>query len=453
MHRNLILPTIGPISEDKKNLLQIIKYANILRINGSHNTLNWHQNISKKIKKISKETIILLDIPGIKPRTKNINDIKIKRNELINFQYSISNNSKKKIIPISNFIPRLNKKVREFTLSDGAYKFTLKSYSKKHITGVSKSNFILKPNKGINITDSIYDDKKQLQTYLNFIKKSNKIKFDAIGISYIQSSLVLKKIKNLYPSKIIVSKIENKLGLKNIEKICQYSDVIMIDRGDLSAEISENNLFNAVIEISRITKSYGLPLIMATENLDSMNTFLTPKKNEIISMAVNNILNVDKIMLSDETATSKNWLNNIKWLSNYTKKEEKNVKNIFYESSYEDPKDYIIKFLKDLKGCNIIVFSKKGHIIKKIKKINPLIKIIVFTDNEYIKTICSFYNNIKCIKLNSVFGKKTSFIFNTLKKYKNSIFDNYNKSVIIYINNPKKNSRANTITFVNKNDI
>ena len=128
MQRNLILPTVGPISGDKKKLIHILKYANVLRINGSHNTLKWHQTISKKIKNLSRDTIVLLDIPGIKPRTKNTTDIEIKKNELVHFQYLTANN-KKNIIPISNYIPSVNKKVKEFTLSDGTFKFNLKSFS------------------------------------------------------------------------------------------------------------------------------------------------------------------------------------------------------------------------------------------------------------------------------------------------------------------------------------
>ena len=68
--------------------------------------------------------------------------------------------------------------------------------------------------------------------------------------------------------------------------------------------------------------------------------------------------------------------------------------------------------------------------------------------------VCLSDIGVDAIKIGMVHKAEIfNIIFNTLKKYKNSIFDNYNKSVIIYINNPKKNSRANTITFVNKNDI
>ena len=79
-----ILPTIGPSTEDEASLKQILMMSNIVRLNGSHNTLKWHKEIIKKIKKINNSTVILFDIPGIKPRTLNDSDISIKKNQVIN---------------------------------------------------------------------------------------------------------------------------------------------------------------------------------------------------------------------------------------------------------------------------------------------------------------------------------------------------------------------------------
>ena len=59
----------------------------------------------------------------------------------------------------------------------------------------------------------------------------------------------------------------------------------MIDRGDLAAEIGDNNLYNQTIKISKCTKSYGKLLIMATENLETMIFNNTPTKSEIISLS------------------------------------------------------------------------------------------------------------------------------------------------------------------------
>ena len=65
-----MLPTIGPVTESIKNINKVLKFSNLVRINGAHNTLLWHKKISNRIKK-NKESKILLDLPGIKPRTNN----------------------------------------------------------------------------------------------------------------------------------------------------------------------------------------------------------------------------------------------------------------------------------------------------------------------------------------------------------------------------------------------
>ena len=121
--------------------------------------------------------------------------------------------------------------------------------------------------------------------YFNFLKKYKNVKFDAIGISFVQSSSIVKAIKKSYPNKIIISKLENLKGLRNLKEIINLSDVIMIDRGDLAAEIGDEHLFNAIKKISYETKKNGKSLIIATENLESMIDNSFPTKSEIISLA------------------------------------------------------------------------------------------------------------------------------------------------------------------------
>ena len=139
---------------------------------------------------------------------------------------------------------------------------------KNFVIAKSEISFVLGKQKGVNFPLSIYDEKNQLKKYLGFFKKSKQIKYDAIGLSYVQSSNLIKNFKKRKINKIIISKIENLSGLKNIKEISEVSDAIMTDRGDLSAEIGEMNLYRAIKKISEVTKSQDKPLIMATENLD-----------------------------------------------------------------------------------------------------------------------------------------------------------------------------------------
>ena len=166
------------------------------------------------------------------------------------------------------------------------------------------------------------------------------------------------KIKSYH---LMISKIENSEGLKNADEICKFSDAIMIDRGDLSAEIGEYNLYEAILKISNLTKKYGKPLIMATENLETMSKSNNPTKNDIISLGFSNQINSDVIMLSEETAISNKWRKIIIWLNKFLILKQKkllieNDENIFWKT---------VDIVKDY---TLVVFTKKGLMLDKVFK-------------------------------------------------------------------------------------
>ena len=443
-----ILPTIGPINDNYDDIKKILKFSNVVRINGSHNTLTWHKRVSSLVKKLNANTTILLDIPGIKPRTDNDKEISIRKNQILTFAYTQEMKNNSTNIPTTNPLPKINKKSKTFSINDGQYEFNIISHGKNHIKGKSKSSFLLKSKKGLNIPYSIYDENGQLQIYLNFIKKFKNIKCDALGLSFIQSGDILKKIKKKYPEKIIVAKVENYLGLKNVEEICAYSDVIMIDRGDLAAEIGDNHLYSAVLKISSMAKKYGRPLIMATENLESMNIRKTPTKSEIVSLGLSLNLSADKIMLSDETATSGNWLNSLKWLNQFLKINDNH--KIHSSTSKEQFWDIVNNIPEN---TPIVIFSRKGLAIEKISRIKSNSPLTVFTDNNKTASMCSFRSNTKVFIVNNFNrAKKTNYIYDNIKAYKNIIFKKSNQIVVMYISYPRRNARANTISLVEKKD-
>ena len=111
-----ILSTIGPITCQISQIRKLLKYGDILRTNGSHNTLNWHKKISKLIKSVNPEAVHLFDIPGIKPRTKNQKTILINKGEKICLFYGkkINNKSKLKKIELTKPLPYFTNKKKKF---------------------------------------------------------------------------------------------------------------------------------------------------------------------------------------------------------------------------------------------------------------------------------------------------------------------------------------------------
>ncbi len=448
-----VLSTIGPVTEDIRNLKKIVNYSKFVRLNGAHNNLVWHKKICGRIKKINPRCKILIDLPGIKPRTLNSNQVLIKKNEKIIFYFG----NKKKIsnfkqIQISKPLPKF-KNPLTFSVSDGKFIFEFISKGKNHIIGKSKENFTLLSKKGLNIPFSIYDNKFQEKVYLEFLKKIKNFNFDAIGLSYVQDHKLVDKMRHK-SNKIIVSKIENDQGCKNMNSICQSSDIIMIDRGDLAAEIGDTNLYNQTIKISKCAKYHGKLLIMATENLETMIFNNAPTKSEIISLSFSKSLNADYLMLSDETATSKKFLKIINWLKNFNDVRENQKINTKKDRKFIKTKDIFFQNLSRIneKDNKIIIFTRKGYVIEKILSINPAIEMIIFTDNQKVYDLSYLRMNSLIFKTSKFPVVLDKFIYSNIKKNKKVIFKNNKNVCLLYAAFARKNSRANTLSILEEKD-
>jgi pyruvate kinase len=440
-----ILPTIGPATKSKDSIKYISKICSIVRLNTSHNKIEWHKQIIKTIKNINKNIDILVDIPGVKPRTNNLTDIHIKKNQVVKFGYNLKKSLN--VINLTKKLPKKNKNVSKFfTIDDGKIKFKLLSYKKNIIIGRAYEDCIIKPRKGVNIPNSLYDDNSQIKIYENYINQLSEKNLDAVGLSFIQNKNAIIKLKKKFKKLLMVSKVENTEGLNNVEEICKHSDAIMIDRGDLSAEIGERNLYEAIIKISETAKKFGKPLIMATENLESMFQNKEPSKNDIISLEFSNQINSDIIMLSEETAISNRWKEILNWLNTFIKNKKKISKK-------RNNEDLFWKKVENIKDHSLVVFTKKGLMLDKIFNKNIKNDVFVFTDTIKTKTLSNFYKNAKCFLIDRFDNKNISkFYFKNIKKYKKIIFQKSNNVFLISISFPKKGSKANSLSLINKND-
>lgn len=435
-----ILATVGPISSDK-NLKYLLERCEMVRLNMSHNSIEWHNKNINKIKKLDPKKYILVDIPGAKPRTLNIKPLRIKKGQKVIFGFNFIS---KKIIPISNPLPKLSKnKIKKFSISDGTYLFKFVSLKSKKLIGVSLQDFVLLPKKGLNIPYSIYDDNFQSNVYKKFIKKISGIQFDCIGLSFVQNSKIIRTLKKQNKSKIFVSKIENYLGYKNRKEIIDESDAIMIDRGDLAAEVGNEKLTEFTLNIINDCKKIGKPIIIATENLNSLISNLTPSKSDILNLDYFITKKVDYIMLSDETATSKNWKNTLRWLNYFL--------NLKIKENITSKITDISEIIKSLTDHVLIIFSKKGFFYHKFSADNYA-NLFLFTENKDLSKVANLKANVDTFFVR--FPKKNlyKFLHRNIKRNIKTIFKNTNKALIINVSFPRKNSRANTVIFVNKKD-
>jgi pyruvate kinase len=441
-----ILPTIGPATEKIKDLKFLFNYCSMVRLNTSHNNIKWHKKIIKIIKKINNKVDILVDIPGVKPRTNNKKDIFVKKNNIIEFGHNLKKINKNSV-ELTRKLPKKKDKAKFFSLDDGKILFKTIKFNKDIIVGKALHDCVIQSKKGLNIPNSVYSNNEQKKIYIEYLNKFKKTKINAVGLSFVQNKQLIIYLKKNFSKFLMISKIENSEGLKNAEEICEFSDAIMIDRGDLSAEIGDNNLYDAILKISNLTKKYGKPLIMATENLETMSKSNNPTKNDIISLGFSSQINSDIIMLSEETASSIKWKKIIIWLNKFLISRQRNIyikndQNIFWKT---------VDLIKD---HTLVVFTKKGLMLDKIFKKNITNDVFVFTDTQKTKSISNFYKNAKCLMTEKFDNMNINkFYYDNIKKNKRLIFNKTRRVFLITISFPKKGSIANTLSLINKQDI
>jgi pyruvate kinase len=152
-------------------------------------------------------------------------------------------------------------------------------------------------------------------------------------------------------------------------------------------------------------------------------------------------------MLSEETAISPKWRDIVVWLNKFLENKKKYV-------NFENDADIFWNIVDVIKDYPLIVFTKKGLMLEKVFKKNINNNVFVFTDTLKTKSISNFYKNATCLLTkkfnNNNIGK---FYYENIKKYKNLIFKKADRAFLITISFPKKDSRANSLSLINKNDL
>ena len=101
----------------------------------------------------------------------------------------------------------------------------------------------------------------------------------------------------------------------------------------------------------------------------------------------------------------------------------------------------------------MILFTKKGYAINNILKVNQNIEFFVFTDNNKVNTVNKLRANVHGIMTDKFDNTNlNNFINKNIKRNIKLLFKNSSNAVLVYVANPRKNSRANTLQFISKQD-
>ena len=313
-----IIATLGPASNSKKMIERLIKSGvDVLRVNFSHAD---HEDIKRIVndvnfirKKLNNHVTLLADLQGPKIRIGEvIEDRELKKNEKISFTTDISTVNRENIIKIN--YPSFAKDVKagdKVLIDDGKIILKVISSNKNDFVELKViQEGVLKSRKGVNLPNTKISQpaltKKDIRDAIFALNNS----FDWIALSFVRSKKDILELKELISKNCdhhipIISKIEKPEAIKKMDEIIKASNGVMVARGDLGIEIpAEEVPLNQKMLVTKCKKA-GIPIIIATQMMESMIESLTPSRAEVNDVANSVMDGADGIMLSGETSVGK----------------------------------------------------------------------------------------------------------------------------------------------------
>ena len=189
----------------------------------------------------------------------------IKKNQFFTFDLKNKLGDKNRVtLPY----PKLLKKIKKnhiILVDDGKYAFkVIKSNSLSVITKNLSQDFTISDMKSVHIKNlSMPFNNFTIKDKLD-IKLGKKLGCDWIALSYVEDAKLIYKAKKLLGKNIgIISKIENKLAVKNIDEIIKASDAIMVARGDLALDVGHSEVPKIQLGIIKKCNNNSKPVIVA----------------------------------------------------------------------------------------------------------------------------------------------------------------------------------------------
>ena len=402
MKRTKIICTIGPATESFMSLKRLHKAGmNVARLNMSHSSHSNAKKIIDRIKKLNKQVKnpvgILLDTQGPEIRTGDTSEVvNLEPGQLVSF--TVRDEIDVETTSIRVHYDELIQSVSVGTLislDNGLLNFKVLKKTKNQLEckvldggKLGSKRHVNLPGIRINLPSITEKDKRDIA----FGLKEN---VDFIALSFVRDASDIEDLKKILKTKIkkikIISKIEDREGLSNIDDICKVSDAVMVARGDLGIETDLANLPNVQRKIMSSCAKYGVNSIVATHLLESMIENPTPTRAEVTDVANAIYEGADAVMLSGETTIGKYPTEAVNFISRIASQTEK-YRTLGYEEKLISETDWqylgiAAKNIAESIGADgIIAITRSGQTAEIVSNAKPFMKpIFAFSNNK--KTI------------------------------------------------------------------
>jgi pyruvate kinase len=397
-----IVCTIGPASEKIAVIKELLKAGmNVARLNFSHGTHEEHKKRIASIREASRETglpvAIMLDTKGPEIRIGLLENgkIELEAGERVVLTTREVLGTRERIMVNYAGLPQDVEPGTQLLLDDGLISLRVQKVEGTEIHCLVEDGGPLSDRKKVNAPGVKVNLPGLTPKDIEDINLGIEEGVDFIAASFIRSAddvLAIRRVLEEKNSDIwIISKIENRQGVDNLDEIIRVSDGIMVARGDLGVEIPAEEV--PIVQKILIEKcnSAGKPVITATQMLDSMIRNPRPTRAEASDIANSIYDGTDAIMLSGETASGKYPVLAVETMARIALRTEESLNwaelcrqkaSGLAQSTTEAISYATCASAHSLNAAAIITATKSGSTARMVSKYRPAAPIIAVTPNQ-----------------------------------------------------------------------
>ncbi len=309
-----IVATVGPVSESLDRLTELVAAGvDIFRLNMAHGKPDWREMVLARIRQVSSQldspVAVLADLSGPKIRLGPIptGSLQCESGQILRFVSTSGAGGDDR--DLTSTYPSLVQELKagdSILLADGTVSMRVQEKSADAAVCRVEQAGEIRTGCGINLPGvelqvAALTDKDRAD-----LAWAIEHQIDYIGLSFVRSAADVRELhEELSRAKSdarIVAKIEKPQAVAALDEIIDASDAVMVARGDLGVEIDVAQIATVQKQIIDRCHQARVPVITATQMLESMRTSRLPTRAEATDVANAILDGSDAVMLSAETA-------------------------------------------------------------------------------------------------------------------------------------------------------
>jgi pyruvate kinase len=315
VRRTKIIATLGPASASDTIIRELVAAGvDVFRLNFSHGTHETHAAAIDKVRHASGEAgrivALLQDLSGPKIRTGKLRDgrpVLLKTGDPLAIVVGDFEGDSRRVSTTYADLPKGLHAGDALLLDDGHIQLRVKDVIGNEINTMVVDGGPLGEHKGINVPGVELPTASLTRKDVDDLRFGVDAGVDFIALSFVQNAAVLRQareeVRRAGGTDIpLIAKLERPEAISHLEQILRETDAVMVARGDLGLELPLERVPRIQKEVTRSARALEVPVIVATQVLESMRTEPRPTRAEVSDAANAVDDGVDAIMLAGETA-------------------------------------------------------------------------------------------------------------------------------------------------------